>query len=260
MRSDKRKDNELRPIKITPSYLDFAEGSVLIETGKTKVVCAASIIDDVPKFLKGRGQGWVTAEYGMLPRSTLERTSRESTRGKIAGRTHEIQRLIGRSLRAVVDLKTLGERTIWLDADVIQADGGTRVASINGAFVALVLALRSMSKDSAFKKWPILDWVSAVSVGAVQGKRLLDLSYEEDRVAQVDMNIVMTGKEKFIEVQGTAEQSPFTPPLLSGGTSSQYEGAGFTAKELNDLLSLGKTGIKEIIKKEKDILGNVLKG
>lgn len=242
MRSDKRKNNELRLVKITPSYLDFAEGSALIETGKTRVVCAASIINEVPPFLKGKKQGWITAEYGMLPRSTSERTRRESIRGKISGRTHEIQRLIGRSLRAVVDLNALGERTIWLDADVIQADGGTRVASINGAFIALVLALRSLVKDNALKKWPLLDWVAAVSVGIVNGEKLLDLAYEEDAAAEVDMNIVMTGKGKFIEVQGTAEKTPFTD------------------KELNELLSLGKIGIKEIIKKEKDILGNVLKG
>lgn len=242
MRSDKRKNNELRLVKITPSYLDFAEGSALIETGKTRVVCAASIINEVPPFLKGKKQGWITAEYGMLPRSTSERMRRESIRGKISGRTHEIQRLIGRSLRAVVDLNALGERTIWLDADVIQADGGTRVASINGAFIALVLALRSLVKENALKKWPLLDWVAAVSVGIVNGEKLLDLAYEEDAAAEVDMNIVMTGKEKFIEVQGTAEKNPFTD------------------KELNELLSLGKTGIKEIIKKEKDILGNVLKG
>lgn len=236
MRSDKRKNNELRLVKITPSYLDFAEGSALIETGKTRVVCAASIINEVPPFLKGKKQGWITAEYGMLPRSTSERMRRESIRGKISGRTHEIQRLIGRSLRAVVDLNALGERTIWLDADVIQADGGTRVASINGAFIALVLALRSLVKDSALKKWPLLDWVAAVSVGIVNGEKLLDLAYEEDAAAEVDMNIVMTGKGKFIEVQGTAEKTPFT------------------GKELNELLSLGKTGIKEIIKKEKNVI------
>ncbi|NQU73915.1 MAG: ribonuclease PH, partial [Candidatus Omnitrophica bacterium] len=210
MRSDKRKNNELRLVKIIPSYLDFAEGSALIETGKTRVVCAASIINEVPPFLKGKKQGWITAEYGMLPRSTSERTRRESIRGKISGRTHEIQRLIGRSLRAVVDLNALGERTIWLDADVIQADGGTRVASINGAFIALVLALRSLVKENALKKWPLLDWVAAISVGIVDGKKLLDLCYEEDAGAEVDMNIVMTGKEKFIEVQGTAEKNPFT--------------------------------------------------
>ncbi len=236
MRSDKRKNNELRLIKIIPSYLDFAEGSALIETGKTRVVCAASIINEVPPFLKGKKQGWITAEYGMLPRSTSERMRRESIRGKISGRTHEIQRLIGRSLRAVVDLNALGERTIWLDADVIQADGGTRVASINGAFIALVLALRSLVKENALKKWPLLDWVAAISVGIVDGKKLLDLCYEEDAEAEVDMNIVMTGKEKFIEVQGTAEKNPFT------------------GKELNELLSLGKTGIKEIIKKEKNVI------
>jgi len=236
MRPDKRKNNELRPVKITPSYLDFAEGSALIETGKTRVVCAASIINEVPPFLKGKNQGWITAEYGMLPRSTSERTRRESIRGKISGRTHEIQRLIGRSLRAVVDLNALGERTIWLDADVIQADGGTRVASINGAFIALVLALRSLVKEKTLKKWPLLDWVAAVSVGIVDGKELLDLCYEEDAGAEVDMNIVMTGKEKFIEVQGTAEKNPFTE------------------KELNALLRLARTGIKEIIKKEKNVI------
>ena len=242
MRPDKRKHDELRPIKITPSYLDFAEGSALIETGKTRVICAASIVDEVPSFLEGKNKGWITAEYGMLPRSTLERTKREVNRGKIGGRTHEIQRLIGRSLRAIVDLKALGERTIWLDADVIQADGGTRVASINGAFVALILGLRKLARAGDLKSWPLLDWVGAVSVGIVNGEKCLDLSYEEDASAEVDMNIVMTGKEKFIEVQGTAEKNPFS------------------AKELNDLLYLGKAGIKKIIKSEKDILGDVLKG
>jgi ribonuclease PH len=229
-------------MKITPSYLEFAEGSALVETGKTRVVCAATIQNDVPPFLKGKRRGWITAEYGMLPRSTQERTIREASRGKIGGRTHEIQRLIGRSLRAVVDLKSLGERTIRLDADVIQADGGTRVASINGAFIALVFALRKLAKNGVFTTWPLLDWVGAASVGIINGEKRLDLSYEEDAGAQVDMNIVMTGKEKFIEVQGTAEKNPFT------------------ASELNELLSLGKAGIKRIIKLEKDLLGDVLKG
>ena len=236
MRTDKRKNDELRRIKIIPSYLDFAEGSALIETGKTKVVCAASIINDVPPFLKGKHQGWITAEYAMLPRATLERTKRESSRGKITGRTHEIQRLIGRSLRSVVDLKALGERTIWLDADVIQADGGTRVASINGAFISLILALESLRKNNVLKQWPVLDWIGAVSAGIVKGEKFLDLSYEEDAGADVDMNIVMTEKGGFIEVQGTAEKTPFTD------------------KELNAMLSLGKKGIKEIIKKGKSVV------
>jgi ribonuclease PH len=242
MRPDKRHNNELRPIKILPDYLDFAEGSCLIEFGKTRVVCAASLEEDVPKFLKGKGGGWITAEYGMIPRSTKERTIREASRGKIGGRTHEIQRLIGRSLRAVSDLKVLGERTIWLDADVIQADGGTRVASINGAFVALAMALRRLKKDGVIEKWPILDWVGAVSCGIVAGEKLLDLSYEEDKNADVDMNIVMTGKGKFIEVQGTSEREPFSN------------------KELDSLLLLGEAGIKKIIKTMKETIGDVLKG
>ncbi len=242
MRPDKRQNNEMRHIKITPSYLDFAEGSALIEMGRTKVVCSATVQDDVPQFLKGKNKGWITAEYGMLPRSTQERTIREASRGKIGGRTYEIQRLIGRSLRAVVDLKAIGERTIWLDTDVIQADGGTRVASINGAFIALVLALRKLAKDNLLARWPVRDWVGAVSTGIVDGEKCLDLSYEEDSGAEVDMNIVMTGKEKFIEVQGTAEKNPFT-----GG-------------ELNELLRLGKEGIKKILKIEKNLLGDVLEG
>lgn len=241
MRPDKRKNDELRKIEIRPSYLDFAEGSAFIEVGKTKVICAASVLDDVPPFLKGKGQGWITSEYGMLPRSTQERTIREASRGKISGRTYEIQRLIGRSLRAVVDLNALGEKTIWIDADVIQADGGTRVASINGAFIALALALQSLEKQGVLNRWPVLDWVAAISVGVVDGEKRLDLSYQEDSMAEVDMNIVMTGKGKIIEVQGTAERSPFS------------------VSELNELIILGKKGIMQIIKMEKDILGDILK-
>jgi ribonuclease PH len=214
-RVDGRRADELRLVKIAPNYLPHAEGSALIEMGNTKVICTASVEDRVPLFLRNQGKGWVTAEYGMLPRSTSTRTQRESSRGGPSGRTQEIQRLIGRSLRAVIDMTMIGERTIMLDCDVIQADGGTRTASITGAFVALSLACRKMLKNNQIKKNPIINEVAAVSVGIVGGTPVLDLNYVEDSTAEVDMNIVCTGNGKFIEVQGTAEHAPFSPEEMS---------------------------------------------
>src|SRR5215207_3231256 len=216
MRQYDRAPHELRPTTITPNFLAHAEGSVLIEVGRTKVICTASVEDRVPPFLRGSGKGWVTAEYGMLPRATNTRTTREASQGKVGGRTMEIQRLIGRSMRTVVRLPELGERTVWIDCDVIQADGGTRTASITGAFVALVLALDRMKRQELIKSIPIKDYVAATSVGIVAGMPLLDLAYEEDSKADVDMNIVKTGDGRFIEIQGTAEAEPFGSDALSG--------------------------------------------
>jgi len=201
MRTDGRKPKELRPLRITPSYIKTADGSVLIEVGDTKVICTAKLEDRVPQFLRNSGKGWITAEYGMLPGSSETRIGRESSRGKIGGRTHEIQRLIGRSLRAIADLRSFGERTVWIDCDVIQADGGTRTASITGAYVALVEAVRRWLERGIINQDPIKDSVAAVSIGIIEGKILLDLAYEEDSRADVDMNFVMTGSGKFIEVQ-----------------------------------------------------------
>jgi ribonuclease PH len=236
-RPDGRSADKLRSIKIAKDFLMSAEGSVLIEVGNTKVICTASFEDKVPPFLKDRNRGWVTGEYSMLPRSTSTRTVRESSRGRIGGRTHEIQRLIGRAMRSVVDLTALGERTIWLDCDVIQADGGTRTASITGAFVALKDAVNRALKDKIIGKQPVKDYVAAVSVGIVNGEPVLDLSYEEDSAAEVDMNIVMTASGKFIEVQGTAETQPFDMKRLQG------------------MLDLAESGIKEIVAVQKDVLG-----
>jgi ribonuclease PH len=231
--------DQLRPVTITPRFLKHAEGSALIEVGDTKVVCTVSVEDRVPPFLKGKGEGWITSEYGMLPRATTSRVQRESGRGGPSGRTHEIQRLIGRSLRAVVDLKGLGERTLWVDCDVIQADGGTRTASITGAFVALVEALRHLKKQGSILELPVTDFVAATSVGKVGSEILLDLAYAEDSVAEVDMNVVKTGRGRFVEVQGTAEDTPFTDD------------------ELRDLLAAADKGIKELIALQKKILGDV---
>ena len=241
MRSDKRPSDQLRSITITPHYLEHAEGSVLIEAGRTRVICAASVEDRVPPFLRNSGKGWVTAEYGMLPRSTSTRTQREASAGKIGGRTHEIQRLIGRSLRAVTKLPALGERTIYVDCDVIQADGGTRTASITGAFVALALAIETLKKRDLIRTIPLTDYVAATSVGIVDGEILLDLAYEDDSRAEVDMNIVKTGDGRFIEVQGTAEAIPF-------GRES-----------LNRLLDLADIGIRELIEKQRAIVGHLVK-
>ena len=213
-RVDGRSDDALRPVTIEPQYLKFAEGSVFIAVGDTKVLCAASVEDRVPLFLKGQGSGWLTAEYALLPRSTSDRTPRESALGKIGGRTHEIQRLIGRCLRSVVDMRALGERTITVDCDVIQADGGTRTTAITGAFLAVCLALVHMRQENKLRGWPIIDWLAAVSVGYLDGRAVLDLNYSEDSKAQVDMNVAMTGEGKFVEVQGTAEGLPFSRPEL----------------------------------------------
>ncbi len=226
----------MRPVEIETGYLKTAEGSALITVGHTRVLCAASIEDGVPQFLRGSGKGWVTAEYAMLPRATLKRTPREVTKGRPSGRTHEIQRLIGRSLRAVVDLDALGERSVLVDCDVIQADGGTRTASITGAFVALAMAIDQLSKFGALKKSPILDSVAATSVGIVGGEPMLDLDYEEDSRADVDMNIIMTGAGKFIEVQATAEHRPFDDTQLNG------------------LIDLARQGIRELIDIQKRVV------
>src|SRR6476619_4157062 len=241
MRSDQRTANQLRETTITPNYLLHAEGSVLIQAGNTKVICAASIEDRVPGFLRNTGKGWVTAEYGMLPRATNTRTQREASAGKVGGRTQEIQRLIGRSLRSVTNLPALGERTIWIDCDVIQADGGTRTASITGAFVALALALEKMRERDAIRTIPLTDYVAATSVGIVDTEPLLDLAYEDDSRAEVDMNIVKTGDGRYIEVQGTAESIPF-------GRDG-----------LDRLLDLADTGIKQLIEKQRVIVGHLVK-
>jgi len=237
MRMDGRGDQQMRPVRITRDYMRFAEGSSLIEVGDTRVICTATVEDKVPPFLKDSGQGWVTAEYGMLPRSTKARLLRESAQGRIGGRTHEIQRLVGRSLRAVTDLEVLGERTIWIDCDVIQADGGTRTAAITGAFVALSDALAYLQRSGIIQKVPIKDYVAAISVGFVDGRVMLDLCYAEDSIAQVDMNVVMTGSGKFVEVQGTAEETPFGKDLM------------------DTMLSVAASGIRELISMQQRVLG-----
>jgi ribonuclease PH len=240
MRSDQRPANQLRDTTITPNYLLHAEGSVLIEAGRTKVICAASVEDRVPQFLRNSGKGWVTAEYGMLPRATNTRTQREASAGKVGGRTQEIQRLIGRSLRSVTNLVAFGERTIWIDCDVIQADGGTRTASITGAFVALALALEKLRERDVIKNIPLTDYVAAISVGIVEGEALLDLAYDDDSRADVDMNIVKTGDGRFIEVQGTAEADPFGREALL------------------QLLSLADVGISQLVEKQRAIVGHLI--
>ena len=239
-RLNHRAPNELRPITITPDFTMHAEGSVLIAVGDTKVICTASIDDKVPPFLRNTGKGWVTAEYGMLPRATTTRSGREAAAGKVGGRTMEIQRLIGRSMRSVISLEQLGERTIWLDCDVIQADGGTRCASITGAFVALVMALGKLKQAGQITAIPISDYVAAVSVGVVAGMPLLDLAYEEDSKADVDMNIVKTSDGRFIEIQGTAEAEPFGTDTLTG------------------LLALADKGISDLIAKQREIVAPIL--
>jgi len=240
MRSDGRKPTELRPLTITPSYIKTADGSVLIEVGDTKVICTAKLEERAPQFLRNSGKGWITSEYGMLPGSSQVRIGRESVRGKIGGRTHEIQRLIGRSLRAVADLKSLGERTIWIDCDVIQADGGTRTASITGAYVALVEAVRRWLKSGIIAADPVKDSVAAVSIGIIDGKILLDLSYEEDSRADVDMNFVMTGTGRFIEVQGTAESAPFTK------------------KQMERMAEIAQVGIRDLLKAQKKVIASLV--
>lgn len=249
-RQDGRANDEIRPVKITRGYMKYAEGSVLIEVGDTRVVCTATLEDRVPQFLKGQGKGWVTAEYGMLPRATSERNPREATKGK-SGRTYEIQRLIGRALRAVVDLEAIGERTVWIDCDVIQADGGTRTAAITGSFVALVEALSRLSSggNAAYDEagtaeplpgpLPVRDFIAATSVGIVDGELVIDLSFDEDSRASVDMNVVMTGGGKLVEIQGTAEGSPFS------------------RAELDRMLRLARGGIDRLIAIQREVLGDL---
>ena len=236
-RSDGREPNALRPVTIQPGFMTQAEGSVLISVGDTRVICAATIEDRVPPWMRGRGTGWVTAEYSMLPRATVERTQREATKGKLGGRTHEIQRLIGRALRATVDMAKLGERMVTVDCDVIGADGGTRTASITGAWVALSLALRKSFDPADAKKWPLTGQIAAVSVGILDGLPVLDLPYEEDSRAEVDMNVAMTTAGGFVEVQGTAEGRPFD------------------RKALDALLDLADAGIRELFAKQIAALG-----
>lgn len=232
-RTDGRAADELRPVRITPDYMPYAEGSALIEIGQTRVICTASVEDRVPPFLRNRGQGWITAEYAMLPRATVQRTQRETGRGGPSGRTHEIQRLIGRSIRAVANMTLLGERTVALDCDVLQADGGTRTAAITGAYVAFALASRRLLRIGKIERTPIINEVAAVSVGIVKGVPLLDLKYDEDSKAEVDMNVICTSDGRFIEVQGTAE------------------GAPFTRGEMDELLELAGRGIERLIQLQR---------
>lgn len=236
MRTDGRSNNELRPVKMTVDVNKYAEGSVLIEIGDTKVLCTATVEDRVPPFLKGQGKGWVTAEYSMLPRATQSRNVRESARGKLGGRTMEIQRLIGRALRSVIDFKALGERTITLDCDVLQADGGTRTTSVTGAFVALTIAAAKMADK--FPVFPVNDFLASVSVGIADDEPILDLNYMEDSTAKVDMNVVMTGSGNLVEVQGTGEESPFSKA------------------EMYAMMDLAQYGIEQLIEKQKEALGS----
>lgn len=238
-RSDNRSPDQLRPVNIIPEFIHTAEGSALIEIGNTRVICTASIEDTVPQFMRNSGKGWITAEYSMLPRATLTRTPREVSKGRASGRTHEIQRLLGRSLRAVTDLQRLGERTIWIDCDVIQADGGTRTASITGAFVALGLALEKLVQSGTLTSVPLRDYVAAISVGIVDGEILLDLCYEEDSRADVDMNFVMTAGRKLVEVQATAEHQVFDEA------------------QLDKMLALAGQGVQALIAKQQAILGTL---
>ncbi|MDP6231855.1 MAG: ribonuclease PH [Nitrospinaceae bacterium] len=234
-----RSSSQIREVKVTKNYITHPMGSVLFQMGGTRVLCSASVDNKVPSFLRDKGQGWVTAEYSMLPSSTHTRTSRESSRGKVTGRTQEIQRLIGRSLRSIIDLEKLGERTVWIDCDVIQADGGTRCASITGAFIALMLAMKKLKKEKAIKEIPVRDYVAAISVGIVGGKNCLDLDYDEDSGADVDMNIIKTGNGGFVEIQGTAEREPFTD------------------KQMKEMLALADKGIKELVAIQKKAVGNL---
>lgn len=239
-RQDGRSNDELRKLKITKDYIKYAEGSCLIELGETKVITTATVENTVPPFLKGKGVGWITAEYGMIPRSCKTRVQREASKGKLGGRTMEIQRLIGRSMRSVADMSKMGERTIWIDCDVIQADGGTRCASITGSFVSAALALEKMREDGLIKNMPVSNYVAAVSVGILDGKPVLDLNYDEDSSADVDMNIIMTGDGRFVEIQGTAEKEPFKK------------------EDMNKLIALAKKGIDELISAQKKILKGII--
>jgi len=236
-RPDHRRPEQMRRVTLSRQAMKFADGSCLVTWGDTKVICTASVEEKVPSFLKGTGQGWLTAEYGMLPRSAKQRIEREASRGKLGGRTQEIQRLIGRSLRAVVDLAQLGERTIWIDCDVLQADGGTRCAAITGACVALVDCLRALRKAGVLTTWPLRDIVAAVSVGLVGGRRVVDLAYEEDSRAEVDMNVVMTGRGHFVEIQGTAERHPFQD------------------RDLHQMVRLASRAIRDLIALQRKALG-----
>jgi ribonuclease PH len=236
-REDGRAENQLRKIKITRDFNLYAEGSVLIEFGNTKVICTASVSEKVPPFLKGQGKGWITAEYSMIPRATGERNQRESAKGKLSGRTMEIQRLIGRALRTAIDLEKLGERTVTIDCDVIQADGGTRTTSISGGYIALALAMKKLVNEGILAENPIISNVAAISVGIVGGTPMLDLKYSEDSSAEVDMNVVMNGEGRFVEVQGTGEE------------------ATYTRAELNQLLDLAEAGINEIIELQNKVIG-----
>jgi ribonuclease PH len=238
-RSNGRSFNQIREIKVTKNYIIHPHGSVLFQMGGTRVLCSASIDNKVPSFLRDKGQGWVTAEYSMLPSSTNTRTTREASKGKLSGRTQEIQRLIGRSLRSIVDLEKLGERTVWIDCDVIQADGGTRCASITGAFIALMLAMKKLKKNGVIDKVPVRDYVAAISVGVVGGKNLLDLDYSEDSEADVDLNIIKTGSGGFVEIQGTAEREPFTD------------------KQMKEMLTLANKGINQLVAIQKKAIGNI---
>jgi ribonuclease PH len=238
-RSDNRQPDEMRPVNIIPDYISTAEGSALIEIGNTRVICTASVDESVPAFLRNSGRGWVSAEYGMLPRATLTRSPREAARGRVGGRTHEIQRLIGRSLRAVTDMEHLGERTILVDCDVIQADGGTRTASITGGFVALRLAMEKLVQAGTLRALPLRDFVCAISVGVVDGEPLLDLCYEEDSRADVDMNLVMTGSNRFIEVQASAERQVFDET------------------QLQSMMRLARKGLESLLIKQQAVLGEV---
>ncbi len=239
-RSDNRTPEQMRPVNIIPDFISTAEGSALIEVGNTRVICTASVEESVPVWLRGNGRGWITAEYGMIPRATLTRTAREASRGRVSGRGQEIQRLIGRSLRAVVDLERLGERTIWIDCDVIQADGGTRTAAITGAFVALGLALTKLVEAGTLTSAPLRDFVAATSVGVVDGEIMLDLTYEEDSRAEVDMNFVMTGSKKIVEIQATAEQKPFDE------------------EQLRRMMEQARRGVETLITKQQSVLSNLM--
>lgn len=240
MRVDGRKADELRHVTIDKNYLKHPEGSVMISVGDTKVICAASLEERVPPFMRGQGKGWITAEYAMLPRATEQRNTRESTKGKVTGRTMEIQRLIGRALRSVVDLDLLGEKTLWIDCDVIQADGGTRTASITGSFVAMVLAFHRLMEQGVIGKMPVKDFLAATSVGLIEGVgEILDLNYEEDSKALVDLNVVMTGQKQFVELQGTGEE------------------ATFSSHQLDNMLKLATKGVEQLIAVQKECLGQI---
>lgn len=237
VRFDGRRKDQIRPVKVTRNFIKHAEGAVLIEMGDTKVICTASIEEKVPPFLKGKGSGWVTAEYAMLPRATHERSPREAVKGKQGGRTLEIQRLVGRTLRSVIDMTQLGERTIWIDCDVIQADGGTRTASITGAFIALADACAVLKKKDLLKKLPLTDYLAAISIGKVGGEVMVDLAYTEDSMAEVDLNLVMTGQGQYVEIQGTAERTPFAK------------------SDLDEFLNLGWQAIQRLTTIQKELIG-----